>query len=104
LKYQIDVSQSDKVNTGRFIMYSGTTKSHYWKTVGHVFTKQTVQIEGTTQFFFSSKFFIRFTFLPLDDASVCSEKMAAPGKKSFCVLGYHTSKSVVTVQREFRAK
>ena len=30
--------------------------------------------------------------------------MAAPGKKSFCVLEYHTSKSVVTVQRAFRAK
>jgi hypothetical protein len=42
--------------------------------------------------------------LPLGDASVCSEKMAAPGEKSFCVLEYHTSKSVVTVQRAFRAK
>ena len=30
--------------------------------------------------------------------------MAAPGDKSFCVLQYHTSKSVVTVQRGFRAK
>jgi len=30
--------------------------------------------------------------------------MAAPGKKSFCVLEYHTSKSVVTVQRAFCAK
>jgi hypothetical protein len=30
--------------------------------------------------------------------------MAAPGQKSFCVLEYHTSKSVVTVQRAFRAK
>jgi hypothetical protein len=29
--------------------------------------------------------------------------MAAPGEKSFCVLEYHTSKSVVTVQRIFRA-
>ena len=29
--------------------------------------------------------------------------MAAPGEKSFCVLQYHTSKSVVTVQRAFRA-
>ena len=35
---------------------------------------------------------------------VYSEKMAAPGEKSFCVLGYHTSRSVVTVQRAFRAK
>jgi len=31
-------------------------------------------------------------------------KMAAPGEKSFCVMEYHTSKSVVTVQRAFRAK
>ena len=31
--------------------------------------------------------------------------MVAPGgEKSFCVLEYHTSKSVVTVQRAFRAK
>jgi hypothetical protein len=30
--------------------------------------------------------------------------MAAPGQKSFCVLEYHTSKSVVTEQRAFRAK
>ena len=30
--------------------------------------------------------------------------MAAPGEKSFCVLEYHTSKSVVTVQCAFRAK
>jgi len=29
--------------------------------------------------------------------------MAAPGEKSFCVLAYHTSKSVVTVQRAFLA-
>ena len=34
--------------------------------------------------------------------SVCSEKMAAPWEKSFYVLD--TSKSVVTVQRAFRAK
>ena len=30
--------------------------------------------------------------------------MAALGEKSFCVLEYHTSNSVVTVQRAFRAK
>jgi hypothetical protein len=30
--------------------------------------------------------------------------MAAPGEKSFYVLEYHTSNSVVTVQRAFRAK
>jgi hypothetical protein len=30
--------------------------------------------------------------------------MVAPEEKSFCELEYHTSKSVVTVQRAFRAK
>ena len=30
--------------------------------------------------------------------------MAAEGEKSFCVMEYHTSKSVVTVQRAFRTK
>ena len=30
--------------------------------------------------------------------------MTAPGENSFCVLQYHTSKSVVIVQRAFRAK
>jgi hypothetical protein len=30
--------------------------------------------------------------------------MAAPGEKSFCMLEYHKSKSVVTMQRAFRAK
>ena len=35
---------------------------------------------------------------------MCSEKMAAPGEKSFCVLEYHTSKSVITVHCSFRAK
>ena len=30
--------------------------------------------------------------------------MAALGEKSFCMLKYHTNKSVVTVQRAFRAK
>jgi hypothetical protein len=44
--------------TGCFIMYSRITKIYYRKTVGHVFTKQTVQIEGTTQnFFFPNKLF-----------------------------------------------
>jgi len=31
-------------------------------------------------------------------------KWPLPEEKSFCVLEYHTSKSVVTVQRAFRAK
>ena len=30
--------------------------------------------------------------------------MSAPGEKSFCMLEYHTSKSVITVQLSFRAK
>jgi len=38
-------------------MYSGTTKIYYRKPVGHIFTKP-VQIKGTTQNFFHSKFFI----------------------------------------------
>ena len=42
--------------------------------------------------------------MPLGSASACSEKMAALGEKSFCVLEYHTSNSVVTAQRAFRAK
>jgi len=42
--------------------------------------------------------------LPLGDASVRSEKMATPGVKSFCVYEYHTSKSVVILQRAFHAK
>ena len=78
-------------------MYSGITKIYYRKTVEHVFTKP-VQIEGTQKCFFPvSCFSSQLTFLPLSDARVCREKMAAPGEKSFCVLEYHTSKSVVTV-------
>ena len=73
--------------TGRFIMYSGTRKIYYRKTVGHVFTRP-VQIEGTTQIFSPvSCFSSLFTFLVLGDAIVCSEKMAAQGEKSFCVFG-----------------
>ena len=33
-----------------------------------------------------------------------SEKMGAPVEKSFCVLEYHMSKSVVTVQCAFCGK
>jgi len=49
-------------------------------------------------------FFIVVHISAAGDTRVCSEKTAAPAEKSFCVLEYHTSKSVVTVQREFRAK
>ena len=85
-------------------MYTGITKIYYRETVGHIFTKP-VQIEGTQKNFFPvSCFSSQFTFLPLHDAHVCNGKIAAPGKKSFCVLEHHTGKSVVTVQRAFRAK
>jgi len=63
-------------------MYFGITKIYYRKTVGHVFTKP-VQIEETTRSFYYPV--SSFSFLPLGDASVCSEKMAAPGEKPFCV-------------------
>jgi hypothetical protein len=66
-------------------MYSGITKIDYRKTVGHVFIKP-VQIEGTKNLFSIKLFFIVVHILPLGDARVCSEKMAAPGEKSFCVL------------------
>jgi len=87
-------------------MYSGITKTYYRITIGHVFTKP-VQIEGKTKkkkLFPVICFSPQFTFLPLGEASVCSEKMAAPGEKSFCVLEYHAINSVVTVQRAFPAK
>jgi len=72
-------------------MYSGNTKIYYRKTAGHVFTRP-IQIEGKTQKCFPqlSCFSSQFTFLLLGDASVCSEMMAAPEEKSFCVLEYHT--------------
>jgi len=65
-------------------MYSRITKIYYRKTVGHVFMKP-VHLEGTTQnFFFPVNCFSSyFTFLPLGDATVCSEKIAALGRSSF---------------------
>jgi len=45
------------IYTGRFIMYSRITKIYYRKTVGHIFTKS-VQIEGTTQIFFTVSCFL----------------------------------------------
>jgi len=49
----VKLRTSNKIKyTGHFIMYSGITKIYYRKTVGHVFTTS-VQIEGTTQKFFS---------------------------------------------------
>jgi hypothetical protein len=80
-------------------MYSGITKICYRKTVGHVFTKP-VQIGGTTEKFFPST----MLFIVVHISAACSEQMAAPGEKSFCVLEYHMSKSVVTVQHAFCAK
>jgi hypothetical protein len=85
-------------------MYSRITNIYDRKTAEQVFTKP-VQKEGTQKFLFpKSCFFIVVTFLPLGDASVCSEKMAAQGERSFCVLEYHTTKSMVTVQCAFRVK
>jgi len=56
--YSIQLAYGEKQTTGRFIMYSGTTKIYYRKTVGHVFIKS-MQIEGATQkFFFPIKLFI----------------------------------------------
>ena len=52
LRFDVTAWTCHTANTGRFIMYSGITKIYYRKTIGHVFTK-TVQIEGTTQKFFS---------------------------------------------------
>ena len=65
-----------------------------------------MQIEGITQVFFFpvSCFSLKFTFLPLGDASVCNEKMAAPGGEVVLCVGISHSKSVVTVQRAFRVK
>ena len=81
-------------------MHSGITKMYYRKTVGHVFTKP-VQIEGTTQnfFFHHSSHFCRQAM-----RVYVVRKWPLRGEKSSCVLEYQTSKSVVTVQRAFRAK
>jgi len=81
-------------------MYSRITKIYYRR-------MKPVQIEGTTETFFPQYVVFHcssYQLLLLGIASVCSEKMAAPGEKSFWVLEYHTSKSVVTVQCAFRAK
>ena len=85
-------------------MYSGITKIYYRKTVRHIYETYTDRTNKSNPPPPVSCFSSWFTFLPLGDASVCSEKMAAPREKLFCVLEYHTSKSVVTVQRAFRAK
>ena len=42
--------------------------------------------------------------MPLGVANVCSEKMAAVGLDVVLCVGISHSKSVVTVQRAFRAK
>jgi hypothetical protein len=43
----VDYPINKTTYTGRFIMYSGITKTYYRKTVGHILMKP-VQIEGTT--------------------------------------------------------
>ena len=70
----------------------------------HIYETCTDRRNNSKNFFPVSCFSSWFTFLPLGDASVCSEKMAAPGEKSFCAMEYHTTKSVVTVQCAFCAK
>ena len=82
LKKEDRIYTKEPHNAGHFIMYSGITKIYYRKTVGHVFMKP-LHIEGTTQklFFPVSWFSSYFTFLPLGDASICSEKITAPGEK-----------------------
>jgi len=77
-------------------MYSRITNIYYVKTVGHE--------ETTQKFFFPSKLLFIVVHISATRRCECSEKMAALGEKSFCVLEYHASKSVVTVQRAFRAK
>jgi len=70
----------------------------------HIYETCTDRRNNSKNFFPVSCFSSQVTFLPLGDVSVCSEKMAVPGEKSFCVLEYHMSKSVVvTVQCAFRA-
>jgi len=78
--FLLEAESTSRPYTGHFKLYSGITKIYYRKTAGHIFVK-TVQIEGTTQniFFPVSCFSLKFTFLLLGDASVCSAKMAAPG-------------------------
>jgi hypothetical protein len=90
------------IYTGHFIIYSGITTISDRKTVGQMFTKP-VQLEGGKNYP-ESCFSSWFTFLLLGDASVCGEKMAALGEKPYCVLEYRMNKSVVSVQRAFRAK
>jgi hypothetical protein len=107
--YSKNVMSFDMLNilynyTGRFIMYSGNKKIYYRKTEGHIFTKP-VQIGGTIENFFSCMLFVIVVHISAARrCEVCSEKMVAPRETSFCVLDYHTSKSVVTVQRAFRTK
>jgi len=86
-------------------MYSRITNIYYRKTQGHVFTKP-VQIEGTQKKNFPSKLFFIVVHISAAKAMrvYVVKKTAAPGERSFCVLEYHMSKSVVTVQRVFRAK
>jgi hypothetical protein len=60
-------------------MYSGNTKKYYRETVRHVFMKSADR-RKTLNFFPLSCFSSYFTFLPLGDASLCSEKIAATVK------------------------
>ena len=93
-------------NTGRFIMYSGIINICYRKTLGHVFTKP-VQTEGTTQKKKSSPSKLFFIVVHISAARRCDfmqwENGRSEGEVVLCA-GISHSKSVVTLQRAFRAK
>jgi hypothetical protein len=84
-------------------MFSGITKIYYRKTVGHVFTKP-LHIEGTEIFFPSTLFFIVVHISAARRCECMQTENGRSGGEVVRVLEYHTSKSVVTVQRAFRAK
>jgi hypothetical protein len=53
-------------------MYSGITKNYDSENVGHVFTKS-VQIEGTTEFFFPRKLFFIVVHISVARRCECME-------------------------------
>ena len=81
-----------QTHTGRFIMYCGNCKYIQENRRTHIYQTCTDRRKNQT-FSLVSCFSSYFTFLPLGDASVCSEKMVAQREKSFCVLEYYKNKS-----------
>ena len=67
----------------------------------HIYKTCTEKKEQQKPFSPVSCFSSYLTILPLGYASICSKKMATPGEKSFFVLEYHTSKSVVICNAHF---